>query len=235
VTDSTETTPIQEIPAEVPAVPVDPVVAVAKKLTIKELLAQLGKDGGTKILKERPIILYLPSGEEVDMVVKELTKNQYDYLISRTTRDMPQVPMLDQHYTTARRDPLTGVVKPAGVYQEPNPNDQGYVAATQAWFNDSAIEFGLFCAAKEFGIDLSLPEPERGEQLDAIIENLNKTFPTPTLLDIAVQAALINRGIPLAEQLLAAVQSQQAMELLGSIEQARERLDEEFKVESASN
>ena len=229
MTDTTENTPIETQAAEAP---IDPIKAAAKKLTIKELMASLGGVAGTKILKEREITLHMPAGEEVGLTVKELTKSQYDLLISMTSMDLPQVPMLDQNYTTARRDPLTGAIKPAGIYKEPNPNDPGYQSATQSWFNDSCILLGLLCAAEDFGVDLSLPEPERGEAISAKLEELGKSFPTPTLLDIAVEAALINRGIPLAEQLLSAVQTQQALNALGNLQDAQERLDEEFKVDS---
>ena len=198
---------VTETPEVVVAPVESPIQIAAEKVNLRQLLDSLGKAGGLRILKEREIALHMPNGEAVvDMRVKELTKDQYDKLLVYTTRDMPEVPMISQHYTMARRDPVTGAIKPSGTYLEPNPSDTQYVAATQRWFNDSAVLFGLFAAAEEFGINLSLRGDELSFHLDDMVDKISKAFPTPTLLDIAYESALVNRGIPIAEQLIGAVE-----------------------------
>lgn len=205
-----------------------PVKEAAAKISVKDLLESIGK-GSMRILKERPVDLHLPDGETViEMKVYELTKNQYDKLLVYTTQNLPDVPTIEQKYTQARRNPLNGEIKPAGSYFEPNPNDPSYIAATQRWFNNSAVLFGMFASAQEFGFNLDL----EGEELHAHIEeqmgNVNRMFPTPTLLDIAYEAAIVNRGIPVAEQLIGAVEQHRSMARMEALE--RELEDQEFAI-----
>ena len=212
-----ELIPVAVAPTETPEV-LPPVQVAATKLNLRELLNSIGKEGAVKILKERPVTLWLPDGSQSPLTVKELTKNQYDKLLVYTTRDMPDVPMIEQRYTLARRDPLTGVVKPAGSYSEQNPNDPHYIAATQRWFNDTAVLFGLFAAAADFGIDLTLKGVDLMAHLDEIVAEISNNLPTPTLLDIAYEASLVNRGIPIAEQLIGAVEAHRAMAVIDDFE-----------------
>jgi hypothetical protein len=203
----TDTT-VQETPVQPSH---DPVVEAAKKLTVKDLLTSLKSGGSLKVLKERPVDLTLPSGDGVvALTVTELTKAQYDKLLEVTSKEMPQVPMIEQKYTTARRDPVTGQVKPAGSYFEPNPSDPAYIQATQHWFNNCAVLFGLFAASKDFGFDLTLTGEALEQHLQEQMGIITSNFPTPTLLDIAYEASLVNRGIPIAEQLIAAVEAHRA-------------------------
>lgn len=207
-------TPVEIVPVDAPTPPTQEAIikAVVEKVNLKQLLASLGKEGGLKILKERTVMLTMPNGAAiVEMLVKELTKDQYDKLLAHTTAAMPEVPMISQHYTVARRDPLTGAVKPSGTYDEPNSSDPQYIAATQRWFNDCAVLFGLFAAADEFSLNLSLKGEALTEHLDEQVEKIANIFPVPTLLDIAYEASLVNRGIPIAEQLIGAVESHRAM------------------------
>jgi len=202
----TETT-VQETPVQTP----DPVAETVKKLTVKDLLTSLKTGGSLKVLRERPVDLTLPSGDGiVVLTVTELTKAQYDKFMEITAKEMPQVPMIEQKYTTARRDPVTGQVKPAGSYLEPNPQDPAYIQATQHWFNNCAVLFGLFAAAKDFGLDLTLTGEALEQHLQEQVSVITSNFPTPTLLDIAYEASLVNRGIPIAEQLIAAVEAHRA-------------------------
>jgi hypothetical protein len=216
----TEITP--EVQPEVVSEPTpapNPVAEAAKKVTVKDLLASIKAGGGLKILKERPVDLTLPSGEGVVAItVRELTKAQYDKLLEITSKDMPEVPMIEQKYTQARRDPLTGQVKPAGSYFEPNPSDPSYIQATQQWFNDCAVLFGLFASAEDFGLNLALTGEELEKHIEEQIATISDNFPTPTLLDIAYEASLVNRGIPIAEQLIGAVEAHRAAQALAEAE-----------------
>lgn len=190
--------------------PVDPVKEAASRVNLRDILASIGKDGGIKFLKERRFALTV-DGENpaiVELTVRELTKHIYDKLLDLTTANMPQVPTLAQNYTTARRDPLTGAVKPAGTYEEPNPSDPHYIAATQKWFSNSAVMFGIFASAPEWGLNLSLSGEEFESHLHELVNYVYERFPVPVLLDIAYEAAQVNRGIPIAEQLISLVESQ---------------------------
>ena len=201
--------------------PETPIQAAAAKVSVKDLLDSIHKGGKLQILKERKVNLFLPDGDSVvEMTVKVLTKTQYDKLLALNMRSMPEVPMIEQKYTQARRNPLNGEIKPAGSYMEPNPSDPAYIAASQRWFNDAAVLFGLFAAADDFGFDLTLESPELDHHIDEQLSSINKAFPTTTLLDISYEASLVNRGVPIAEQLIAAVESARAARQLEEVDGA---------------
>ena len=94
---------------------------------------------------------------------------------------------------------------------EANPEDPSYTQATQRWFNDSAVLFGLFAAADDFDFDLGKSGDELATHVTEQIERVTTAFSTPTLLDIAYEASHVNRGIPMAEQLISVVEAHRSM------------------------
>lgn len=199
-----------------------PEVIAAKekaKLTIKELLERM-KDNPVLLLQHENVTMPVSEDEELQVCVWQLTKHHYDLLNRRISKTMPVVPYIEQHYTVARRNPTTGEVKPAGTYKEPNPQDPSYIEETQQWFNEACVWLAIFSAAGDLGIDLTLPEDKLDEQLDDIYQNLSKKFSTPSLLSLAIKAAEVNRGLQLADQLLASLQDKALTEDVAEILQS---------------
>lgn len=179
---SESTTPIPETPAK-------PV------MSLKDFLAK-PKHERPKILLEKPVALETES-VVLNLVVRQLTKAQYEMFNKRIQGDSPQVPLVDVPYTQAHRDPNNPQkIRPAGVYKERDEKDPAYEKAVQEWFTASCIFLAVFSAAESLGIN--------PDDIDAINEsylNLSFEIPGPGLLEFALGAAEVNPGIAIAEEL----------------------------------
>ena len=193
-----------------------------KRIGIKELLEK-AKYEPISYLKSKEITLELKDNTIVVLNIKQLSKLEYDLLHKQIKKSMPDVPFIEQNYTSARKNPVTGEIKPAGVYKEANPSDPHYLQESQEWFNESCIWMAIYSCSADFGYKLStMSESDREDQLGAKFDQLAEMFTTPTLLNLAVEVAQLNRGINLAEQLLSAVSQQHdyesAQELLAEVQ-----------------
>ena len=197
-------TPTQETPATEAEAPAP---APRKKVNIKELMSSSLLDE-INLLQKDKLTLPLKDDTDLEITVRQLTKREYDAYNKRVSRSMPVVPLIEQHYTVARRNPVTGEIKPAGVYREPNPQDAGYLQESQDWFNESCVWFCIFAAGDDFELDVNKPEEELDQDLQKIYNWLAEKFPTPSILELSYAAARVNRGIHVAEQLIGAVDKQ---------------------------
>ena len=109
-------------------------------------------------------------------------------------------------------DPTTGKPRRPGKYQEPNPEDPKYKQELEVWFNDSCVWLALLSASEDFGVN--------SENLDSRFEEIGEEIPGPALLKVAIEAARVNEGLNLADQLTAQMRQQEIyMEELRRLEE----------------
>lgn len=172
-------------------------------MSAKEFLA-LAPEERPKLLKEETVIIDFNDDNALEVVVRQLTKEQAAQLNKRVVEAMPQVPTVKHTYSTMHTDPITKLPRRPGEYDDPNPEDPRYKEELEIWFNESAVWLGIISASESFGIT--------PDTLDEQYLHLGKTIPTPSLLQLAAGAARVNRGLHLAEQLLAQIEHSRQME-----------------------
>ncbi len=173
-----------------------------KRISIADFL-KMAKEDRPIILKEELVELSLGEDTILTVRVKQLTKSQTDSLSQRVIHSMPKVPTIDQVYSQAHKDPLSGKVRPAGSYAEPNPQDPTYLRETELWFNECAVWMGIYSAHEDIGVD-----PE-ADDANYQFSKLSEEYPPQMLMSISVAAARVNRGLHIAEELLSQLQRQQ--------------------------
>ena len=174
-----------------------------RRITAKEFLA-LSKADRPKILKESLVVVKINEEVEMGINVRQLTKSQTGLLNTRVLDTMPEVPTIEHTYETLHTDPATGKARRPGKYREPNPEDIKYKQELEVWFNDACVWMALLSAADDLGVT--------AENLDLRFNEIGDELPGPALLRVAIEAARVNEGLNLADQLMNQVRNSEAIQ-----------------------
>lgn len=195
---------------------------VKKIISAKEFLA-MPKEIRPKVLREKPVTVDLNEETQMTITVKQLTKAQTSLLNERVIATMPEVPMIEQTYPTMHTDPITKQPRRPGTYKEPNPEDTRYKQSLEVWFNEACVWMALISASEDFSVDAS--------NMDEKFQEVGELLPAPALLRLAVEAAKVNEGLNLADQLMQQVQTNEAimdqLRALTELEEETQRLVDE--------
>lgn len=199
---------------------------IKNAISISDFLS-LPKGKRPRVLKEHGFALLIEDAEFA-LTVRQLTKAEHDSLSKRINALRPPVPLVDQVYTIAHRDPAAPVkIRPAGTYKEPSDKDPAYLSSVEDWFTAACIWMGIYSAHESLQIDLSDPDA-----IDAKYEEIIGSLPPSCLYDLALQSAFVNPGLTIAEELRA--QETRRIEL----EKAQEeftRLQAEYEAELSNS
>lgn len=193
------------------------VAPTVRRITAKEFLA-LPKDMRPKVLREKLVTVHLNDEVELGVTVRQLTKTQTSLLNQRVLNAMPAVPTVEQTYDTVHTDPATGKARRPGKYAEPNPEDPRYKQELEVWFNEACVWMALLSASEDLGVT--------PENLEERFNEVGDEFPATALLSIAIEAAKVNEGLNLADQLLQQVRTNEAiMEQIRAMNALQEDID----------
>jgi len=188
-----------------------------RRITAKEYLA-LAKTDRPKILREKTVNVPLNDEVEMGITVRQLTKKQIDLLNGRVLGAMPVVPTVSQTYSTIHTDPITGKARRPGTYQEQNADDPKYKQSIEVWFNNACVWMALLSAAEDLGVTT--------ENIEERFNEIEDELPGPALLRVAIEAAQMNEGLNLADQLMNQIRSNDAiMEQVAEFEALQEEAE----------
>lgn len=164
-------------------------------ISLKDFLAK-PKHERPKVLLEKEVSLETET-VKLTLIVRQLTKAQYETFNKRIQGESPQVPLVDVLYTQAHRDPSNPQkIRPAGNYKERDEKDPAYQKEVQEWFTSSCIMLAIFAAAESLGVS--------ADDIEAINDTylrVSEEISGPGLLEFAIGAAEVNPGIGIAEEL----------------------------------
>ena len=168
---------------------------MAKNLTIAEFFA-LKEGDRPKLLKTETVSIPTADKTNIKMAVRQLTKKEVDSFNRRILNTMPDVPVIEQVFTQARKDPQSGKIYPAGTYKEPNPGDPAYLRQTEMWLNDACLWLALYSSVDNLGVELDT------DAFDNKFDEFAELFPPTSLISLAVAAASVNKGLYIADEIL---------------------------------
>jgi hypothetical protein len=199
-----------------------PIVKQVMTISAKDFLA-MPKESRPKVLREKEVTVDLNEDTQMLVHVRQLTKAQTALLNKRVIDTMPEVPLVEQVYATMHTDKLTNQPRRPGTYKESNPDDPKYKQQLEVWFNEACVWLGLISASEDFGVDAF--------NLDDKFTEIGELLPSPALLRLAIEAAKVNEGLNLADQLMQQVQTNEAileqLRALDELQFAAEKLNAE--------